>query len=143
MYAVVKTGGKQIKVEPGTVADVELLDAEVGSTVTLVPLLVSDEGTLTTEAKALQGMPVTAEVVEHVKADKLLVFKFKKRKGYRRTNGHRQQLTRIRVTAIGAAPKKPATKTAKADAPKAETAAKARTKTAAKAVKTVAAESAE
>jgi large subunit ribosomal protein L21 len=108
MYAVVRTGGKQLKVEPGTVADVELLDAEPGDKITLVPLLVSDEGEITTDGKALEGMPVTAEVVGHVKADKLLVFKFKKRKGYKRLNGHRQGLTRIKVTAIGEEPKKKA-----------------------------------
>ena len=106
MYAVVKTGGKQLKVEPGTVADVELIDAKPGDKITLVPILVSNEGEITTEAKALEGMTVTAEVVEHVKADKVLVFKFKKRKGYKKLNGHRQNLTRIKVTAIGDAPKK-------------------------------------
>jgi large subunit ribosomal protein L21 len=142
MYAVVKTGGKQIKVERGTVTDVELLDAEVGSTVTLVPLLVSDEGALTTEPKALEAMPVTAEVIEHVKGDKVIIFKFKKRKGYRRTRGHRQGLTRIRITAIGAEPKKKAApKPAKVEAP--TPGATAKTKAADKAVKAVAAESAE
>jgi large subunit ribosomal protein L21 len=146
MYAVVKTGGKQIKVEPGTITVVELLDAEVGSTVTMVPLLVSDEGNLTTDAKGLEAMAVTAEIVEHFKGDKVLIFKFKKRKGYRRTKGHRQGLTRIKVTAIGAEPKKkPASKVAKADAPKAEAGAKTTTKTKAapKTEKVAAAESAE
>ena len=142
MYAVVKTGGKQIKVEQGTITDVELLDAEVGSTVTLIPLLVSDEGALTTEPKALEGMPVTAEVVEHVKGDKVIIFKFKKRKGYRRTRGHRQGLTRIRITAIGAEPKKKtAPKAAKVEAPKPGATAKG--KPAEKAVKAAAAQSAE
>ena len=108
MYAVVKTGGKQLKVEPGTVADVELIDAKPGSKISLIPLLVSNDGEITTDAKALEGMMVTAEVVEHIKGDKLLVFKFKKRKGYKKLNGHRQNLTRIKVTAIGEAPKKKA-----------------------------------
>jgi len=108
MYAVVKTGGKQIKVEPGTVADVELIAAEPGSKITMIPLLVSDEGGITTDADALASITVTAEVLEHVKADKLLVFKFKKRKGYKKLNGHRQNLTRIKVTAIGDVPKKKA-----------------------------------
>ena len=116
MYAVVKTGGKQLKVEPGTVADVELIDAKPGSKITLTPLLVSKEGGITTDAKALESITVTAEVLEHVKGDKLLVFKFKKRKGYKRLNGHRQNLTRIRVTAIGDAPKKRAAPKKKAAA---------------------------
>ena len=116
MYAVVKTGGKQIKVEPGTVADVELIDAKPGSKITLTPLLVSNEGGITTDAKALEGITVTAEVLEHVKADKLLVFKFKKRKGYKKLNGHRQNLTRIKVAAIGDAPKKRAAPKKKAAA---------------------------
>jgi large subunit ribosomal protein L21 len=120
MYAVVKTGGKQIKVEPGTVAVVELLDAQPGDTVTMTPLLVSDEGAVTVDPAKLESMQVTAEVVEHLKGEKLIVFKFKKRKGYRRLNGHRQNLTRIEVKAIGEAPKKKAAPRKKA-APKPET----------------------
>ena len=116
MYAVVKSGGKQLRVELGTVADVELLDVEPGSTVTLVPLLVSDEGDVKTKAKDLEALTVTAEVVEHVKADKVLVFKFKKRKGYKKLRGHRQQLTRIKVTGIGAVSEKTAAATKKAAA---------------------------
>ncbi len=108
MYAVVKTGGKQIKVEPGTIAEVELLDAQPGDTVTLTPLLISDDGDVTTDPSKLEGLPVTAEVIEHFKGDKKIIFKFKKRKGYRRLRGHRQDLTRIEVKTIGAAPKKKA-----------------------------------
>jgi large subunit ribosomal protein L21 len=124
MYAVVKTGGKQVKVEPGTVAVVELLDAKPGDTVTMTPLLVSDEGTVTVDPAKLEAMTVTAEVLEHVKGEKLIVFKFKKRKGYRRTLGHRQSLTRIEVKTIGEAPKKKAAPRKKAaPKPKTETAA--------------------
>jgi large subunit ribosomal protein L21 len=119
MYAVVKTGGKQIKVELGTVAEIELLDAQPGDTVTLTPLLISDEGTITVDPAKLEAMTVTAEVIDHVKADKLIVFKFKKRKGYRRLRGHRQPLTRVEVKTIGEAPKKKAAPRKKA-APKPE-----------------------
>jgi large subunit ribosomal protein L21 len=121
MYAVVKTGGKQIKVEPGTVAEIELLDAKPGDTITLTPVLVSDEGEVTVDPTKLEAMTVTAEVVEHLKGDKVIVFKFKKRKGYRRLRGHRQDLTRIEVKGIGEAPKKKAAPRKKA-APKAEAA---------------------
>jgi large subunit ribosomal protein L21 len=124
MYAVVKTGGKQIKVELGTVAEVELLDAQPGDTVTLTPLLVSDEGAITVDPAKLEGITVTAEVLEQVKGPKLIVFKFKKRKGYRRLRGHRQSLTRIEVKTIGEAPaKKAAPRKRATPKPKPETAA--------------------
>ncbi len=117
MYAVVKTGGKQVKLEKGMTEVVEKLDAPVGGTVTFTPLFVSDDGKALAGSEAA-GVTVTAEVVEHFKGDKQLVFKFKKRKGYKKLNGHRQAQTRIRVTdiAVGEAPKKPAAKAA----PKAE-----------------------
>jgi large subunit ribosomal protein L21 len=99
MYAVVKTGGKQHKVVVGETVSVELLDADAGSVVTLPVLLVNDGEKLLT-GKEAAAATVTAEVLGHGKADKIIVFKLKKRKGYKRTRGHRQGLTLIRVTEI-------------------------------------------
>ena len=100
MYAVVNTGGKQAKVEQGSLVTIEKLDAEVGATVVLPVLFVSDGDAVVTSPAALAGVQVTAEVVEHFKGDKQAVFKFKKRKGYKRTKGHRQNLTSVRIVEI-------------------------------------------
>ena len=100
-YAIVKTGGKQYKVAEGDLVKVEKLEGEPGSTVQLPVALVVDGAKLTTEADKLAKVSVKAEVVEHVKGPKLRVNKFKPKRGYRRRAGHRQQLTRIRVTKIG------------------------------------------
>ena len=100
MYAVVKSGGKQHKVETGSLVTVEKLDAAVGETVTFEVLFVSDGETIAVNADELASATVTAEVVEHFKGDKVIVFKFKKRKGYKRTRGHRQNLTTVKVTDI-------------------------------------------
>jgi large subunit ribosomal protein L21 len=100
MYAVVSTGGKQLKVETGMEAVVEKLDAAVGETVSFVVLFVADDDSIVTAADALASASVTAEVVEHFKGDKAVVFKFKKRKGYKRLKGHRQLQTRVRITDV-------------------------------------------
>ena len=102
MYAVVKTGGKQLRVEVGETVSVELLDAAAGAVVTLPALLVSDGESIVTGAEAANAT-VTAEVLGHGKADKVVVFKFKKRKGYKKLKGHRQNLTLIKVTDIAVA----------------------------------------
>jgi large subunit ribosomal protein L21 len=109
MYAVVKTGGKQHKVIVGETVSVELLDAEAGSVVTLPVLLVNDGEKLITGEDAAAAT-VTVEVLGHGKADKVIVFKFKKRKGYKRTRGHRQNLTLVKVTDIALAGAKKASK---------------------------------
>lgn len=113
MYAVVKTGGKQLKVEQGTTEVVERLDAEVGSSITFPVLFVSDGDRIVSDPADAAAATVTAEVVEHVRGDKVIVFKFKKRKGYKRLKGHRQELTKVRITDISLPG---ATKAAKADA---------------------------
>ncbi|MDP2299973.1 MAG: 50S ribosomal protein L21 [Coriobacteriia bacterium] len=117
MYAVINSGGKQAKVEQGTIVAVERLSAEVGDTVSLPVIFVADGDTIYATAAELGGASVTAEVLEHFKGEKQIVFKFKKRKGYKRTKGHRQTLTSLRVTgiAIDGAPVK-----AEKPAPKAE-----------------------
>jgi large subunit ribosomal protein L21 len=124
MYAVVKTGGKQLKVAVGETVSVELLDASPGAVVTLPVLAVNDGEKLVTGADAAKAT-VTAEVLGHGKADKVMIFKLKKRKGYKRTRGHRQNLTLLKVTDIVLAGAKKAAKPA-------DTAAKAEKPTAPK-----------
>ena len=101
MYAVVKTGGKQYKVEPGTVLSIEKLNAEVGEEVELPVIFFADGETIEADPAKAAATKVTAEVLDQYKGKKQLVFKFKKRKGYKKLKGHRQQLTKVRVTAIG------------------------------------------
>ena len=123
MYAVVATGGKQAKVENGTVAVVEKLDAAVGETVTLPVLFVADGETVLFGADAANAT-VTGTVVEHFKGEKQIVFKFKKRKGYKRKKGHRQHQTAVLVNEIAIGAPKKAAKAAKAEEPVTEAAEK-------------------
>lgn len=103
MYAVVATGGKQYRVKAGDTLDVERLVPGEDGTVELRPvLLVDDDGTVTAGTDALARATVKASVVEQRKGDKLTVFKYKSKTGYRRKAGHRQHLTRIRVDDIQA-----------------------------------------
>jgi large subunit ribosomal protein L21 len=99
MYAIVKTGGKQYRVERGQTLLVERLPDEAGATVQLEPILLRSEKTIF-DADGLKKVRVGAEVVEHVRGEKLRVFKFKPKRGYRRRTGHRQELTRIKITEI-------------------------------------------
>jgi len=103
MYAVVKTGGKQYKVTQGDLLRVELLDAEVGDTIELgsVCLVVKDDGVVT-DPQALASAKVTAQVTVHGRGKKIRVFKYKRRKNYHRTYGHRQSYTELRVREIQA-----------------------------------------
>jgi large subunit ribosomal protein L21 len=99
MYAIVKTGGKQYRVERGQRLLVERLAAEAGSNVMLQPILYrSDEAVF--DKTGLEAVQVTAKVVAHVRGEKLRVFKFKPKRGYKRRTGHRQDLTQIEVTDI-------------------------------------------
>jgi large subunit ribosomal protein L21 len=100
VYAIVKTGGKQHKVAVGDVVEVEKIDAAAGGTFTLPALLLVDGDTVTTDAAALKGVSVTAEVVAHTKGPKINILKYKNKTGYRKRQGHRQPLTQIRVTGI-------------------------------------------
>ena len=100
MFAVIRTGGKQYKVAKDDVITVEKLAGEPGSTVTLDDVLMIADGA---EAQTkVEGASVSAEVVEQIKADKVLIFKKRRRHNYRRKNGHRQRLTVLRVTGISA-----------------------------------------
>jgi large subunit ribosomal protein L21 len=99
MYAIVKTGGKQYRVERGQTLLVERLAVEQGSSVELEPILYrSDDAVF--DAAGLKKVNVTARVVAHERGEKLRVFKFKPKRGYKRRTGHRQELTRIEVTDI-------------------------------------------
>ncbi len=103
MYAVIASGGKQYKVAPGDVVRVECLDAKKGDTVEFKEVyLVSDGDKVTVGKPALASAKVTAEVVGDGRGEKLLIFKHRRRKGFRRTNGHRQNFTAIKVKEIKA-----------------------------------------
>jgi large subunit ribosomal protein L21 len=101
MYAVVKTGGRQYKVEPGQIVRVNKLEAEVGAAVSLTEvLLVKDGETLKAGAPLVAGASVAATVVEQDRAKKIIVFKKKRRQGYQKKQGHRQDYTALKITAI-------------------------------------------
>ena len=100
MYAIVKTGGKQYKVAVGDVVQVEKVAGGVGDAVALPALLVVDDGAVTSDAAALAGVAVSGEVVAHTKGPKISIMKYKNKTGYKRRLGHRQRLTRVRVTSI-------------------------------------------
>ena len=101
MYAIVKTGGKQYKVAVGDKLNIEKLDAQVGETVELPVICVVDGATVEADPAKAAATKVTAEVVEQFRGEKQLVFKFKKRKNYKKMRGHRQYLTRVEIKAIG------------------------------------------
>jgi large subunit ribosomal protein L21 len=99
MYAIVKTGGKQYRVEKDQTLLVERLAAEEGATVALEPILFRSDDTVF-GADGLKKVSVEAKILGHERGPKLRVFKFKPKRGYKKRNGHRQELTRIQVTKI-------------------------------------------
>ena len=120
MYAIVEIAGLQYKVEQDQKLFVNRLQAEAGDEVTFDKVLLTDDGHVTVGAPVISGAAVTAKVLDHVKGDKVIVFKKKRRKGYKVKNGHRQQYTQIQVLSIGGGA--PAKKTARKSAPKKEVA---------------------
>ncbi|MEP4378693.1 MAG: 50S ribosomal protein L21 [Alphaproteobacteria bacterium] len=119
MYAVIQTGGKQYRVANGDVITVEKLEGEAGSTLAIAPVLMLDDGKETQVGTPIvEGAAVTAELVEQTRGKKIVVFKKKRRQGYQRTHGHRQDLTVLRIVDVTGKAKAPAKKAAKA-APKA------------------------
>jgi len=130
MYAIVDIAGQQFKVAKDQKVYVHRLDAKTGSKVSFDQvLLLDDGGKITVGAPAIANASVEAKVVKHLKDDKVIVFKKKRRKGYRVKNGHRQSLTEIVIESIGTSAKKKAAPTAKAEkkAVKAKPAAKKET----------------
>jgi large subunit ribosomal protein L21 len=102
MYAVIRTGGKQYRVAAGETLRVEKLPASAGDKLTFDSLLFADDaGKISVGSPHVSGIMVEAEVVEQGLGKKIVLFKYKRRKSYRRKNGHRQPFTAIRITAIG------------------------------------------
>lgn len=101
MYAVVKTGGKQYRVEKGDVITVEKLEGEVGAEVDLGPALMTGEGEkVNVGAPTVEGSAIKGKIVAHGKGDKILIWKHRRRKDSRQKMGHRQQLTQVEITSI-------------------------------------------
>ena len=126
MYAIVEIAGQQFKVEKDQRCYVHQLEGKPGSNVTFENvLLLDDNGKVSVGAPAVKGVQVTAKIEQHLKGDKVIIFKKKRRKGYKVKNGHRQRLTEILIKEIGkkAAPKKAASTEAKKETVKAKTAA--------------------
>ncbi|MEX2644386.1 MAG: 50S ribosomal protein L21 [Acetobacterales bacterium] len=133
MFAVIRTGGKQYRVAENDVLKIERLPGDAGATITFEEVLaVGDDAGQSVGAPLVAGASVAATVLEQARGDKIIIFKKKRRQNYRRTKGHRQDLTVVRITEIltdgkkpsgaKAAPKKAATKAAETAAPAAEAA---------------------
>ena len=114
-YAVIKTGGKQYRVEEGQTLLVERLPDDVGATVKLEPLLLAGDGDPVFEGDALGKANVSAEIVEHLRGPKLRVFKFKPKRGYKVRTGHRSDLTRLEIADIKVGARRSAAKKEEAD----------------------------
>ncbi|RYL93884.1 50S ribosomal protein L21 [Sporolactobacillus sp. THM7-4] len=102
MYAIIETGGKQLKVEEGQSIVVEKLSAEAGDTVTFDKVLFIGGDQVKVGTPTVEGASVTAKVAEQGRGKKIVVFKFKKRKNYRRKQGHRQPFTKVTIEKINA-----------------------------------------
>jgi large subunit ribosomal protein L21 len=100
VYAIVKAGGRQEKVSVGTIVVMDRVQATPGDTLELQALLLVDGEKVTTDAEKLAKVKVTAEVVRDEKGPKITILKYKNKTGYRKRQGHRQQLTRLKVTGI-------------------------------------------
>lgn len=103
MYAVIKTGGKQYRVAKNEVIKIERLDGEVGSTLTFPEVLMVGGANPAVGAPTVAGASVTATVLEQTRGEKVIIFKKRRRKNYRRRNGHRQYLTVVRIADIAVA----------------------------------------
>ena len=101
MYAVIETGGKQYRVAPGDTLEVERLEGEPGKALTLNRvLLIANEGKFTVGNPTVAQATIAVDIIEHFRGEKKIAFKMKRRKGYHRTVGHRQELTRIKIGEI-------------------------------------------
>ena len=109
-FAIIKTGGRQYRVAEGDRIDVDLLETEPGKQVVIAEVLMHADGDKLTHGAPIDGAKVTAEVVEQRKDKKVVAYKFKRRKGYHRTVGHRRKLTRLKIKSISMGAKKSAKK---------------------------------
>lgn len=100
MYAIIATGGKQYKVEAGDEVLIEKIDEEIGAKVNFDVLMVSDGENVRIGTPVLADASVTAEVLEHGKGEKVIVFKYKPKKKYRRKQGHRQPYTKVKILSV-------------------------------------------
>ncbi|MFP7760699.1 50S ribosomal protein L21 [Marisediminicola sp. LYQ134] len=100
VYAVVRAGGRQEKVEVGTVVVLDRIKADENGNIQLAPVLLVDGETITHDADALAKITVTAEVVTDLRGPKIVIQKFKNKTGYKKRQGHRSELTRVKVTSI-------------------------------------------
>ena len=101
MYAIIATGGKQYRVSEGDVIYIEKIDAQVDSTVSFDVLLVEKDGDVTIGTPVVEGVKAEGKVVGQVRGEKIIVFKYKSKKNYRRKQGHRQPYTKVEITKIG------------------------------------------
>jgi large subunit ribosomal protein L21 len=137
MFAVIRTGGKQYRVAPNDIIEVEKIAGQPGDIIELAEvLLLGGDGGPKTGSPTISGALVAAEVLEQRRGDKIVVFKKKRRSTYRRTRGHRQELTALRITEILTDGKKPSKAAPRPEAKKAAPKAKAETKPAAKKAET-------
>jgi len=100
VYAIVRSGGRQHKVAVGDVLEIDKVDAEVGASLNLTPLLLVDGDAVPSEAKKLEKVSVTAEVLAETKGPKIRILKYKNKTGYKKRQGHRQRYTQVKVTGI-------------------------------------------
>ena len=100
VYAIVRAGGRQEKVEVGSIVVLDRVSADEGGKVELAPVLLVDGDSVTHDAQALSKVKVEAEVVKHLRGPKIVIQKFKNKTGYKKRQGHRQELTRLKITSI-------------------------------------------
>jgi large subunit ribosomal protein L21 len=100
VYAIVKNGGRQHRVAPDDIIQIDKIDAKVGDSISLPALLVVDDGKVTSETAQLSKFKVTAEVLDETKGPKIKIWKYKNKTGYKKRQGHRQQYTQVKITGI-------------------------------------------
>lgn len=101
MYAIIATGGKQYRVSEGEVIYIEKIDAQVDSTVSFDVLLMGNDGDVKIGTPVVEGVKVEGKVVGQIRGEKIVVYKYKSKKNYRRKQGHRQPYTKVEITKIG------------------------------------------
>ena len=101
MYAIIVTGGKQYRVSEGDVIYIEKIDAQVDSTVSFDVLLMGNDGDVKIGTPVVEGVKVEGKVVGQIRGEKIVVYKYKSKKNYRRKQGHRQPYTKVEITKIG------------------------------------------